>query len=102
MTQKPVTLVVPDHWPLVHWNPGEVRMPCPLPGCGEFTLYRRAGGTLDCTGCGASDTKVIQQAFNDFIERSKREQIARERAHAEAEEVRRIQIRNSIYGKKVA
>lgn len=79
-------LLVPEGWKLIWWgDDGTVRMPCPMPGCGCFTLYRRPGGTLDCTTCGATDLKTIQSAFDVANRRSRKAKTEAEKARAAAE-----------------
>jgi hypothetical protein len=65
------TLRVPQNWPSIWgaWDNSVVKIACPSPGCGTFTLvmHRHDDGSiksLSCVACGLSGLPATQAAFD--------------------------------------
>lgn len=89
MTQA--TLRVPPNTPLMwgNWESTIIKMPCPSPGCGGFTmtLHRHEGGgikSLACENCGLSGLEATQRAFDNLQARQAAERRADAKAHETA------------------
>ena len=85
------TLRVPPNTPLMwgDWASTIIKMPCPSPACGGFTLtlHRHEGGgikALACEACGLAGLPAVQAAFDRLPAMQAKARQADEIAHETA------------------